>query len=151
MRAVVQRVNAAKVVVDGKITGEIGKGLLLLLGVTHEDTKEDIDWLVNKLTGLRIFSDADGKMNLSVKEVGGEILSVSQFTLYADSKKGSRPSYIRAASPAFASDMYEQFNQKLERELGKNIAKGIFGADMQVSLENSGPVTIILDSKQKDF
>jgi D-aminoacyl-tRNA deacylase len=151
MRAVIQRVSHARVEINAATIGEIGQGLLVLLGVTHEDGTEDIDWLVKKLVQLRIFNDAEGKMNLSVEDVKGGILVVSQFTLYADSKKGNRPSYIRSAPPAVAVPLYEQFLDALRSRFAGPIATGEFGAMMAVSLLNDGPVTIILDSRQPDF
>lgn len=147
MRAVIQRVSHSKVVVEGRTTGEIERGLLVLLGVTHTDERADIDWLIKKITNLRIFNDENGKMNLSVKDVGGDILVVSQFTLYADSKKGNRPSYIRSAPPDFSIPMYENFVELLALNFEGKVATGEFGAMMEVSLLNDGPVTIILDSK----
>ena len=148
MRAVIQRVSQSKVVVEGRTTGEIEKGLLVLLGVTHTDERSDIDWLIKKITNLRIFNDENGKMNLSVKDIGGDILVVSQFTLYADSKKGNRPSYIRSAPPDFSIPMYENFVELLALNFEGRVATGEFGAMMEVSLLNDGPVTIILDSKE---
>ena len=148
MRAVIQRVSHSKVVVEGRTTGEIEKGLLVLLGVTHTDERADIDWLIKKITNLRIFNDEHGKMNLSVKDVGGDILVVSQFTLYADSKKGNRPSYIRSAPSDFSIPMYENFVELLALNFEGKVATGEFGAMMEVSLLNDGPVTIILDSKE---
>lgn len=148
MRAVIQRVSQSKVVVEGRTTGEIEKGLLVLLGVTHTDERSDIDWLIKKITNLRIFNDENGKMNLSVKDIGGDILVVSQFTLYADSKKGNRPSYIRSAPPDFSIPMYENFVELLALNFEGKVATGEFGAMMEVSLLNNGPVTIILDSKE---
>ena len=147
MRFVIQRVKEAKVVVDGSTTGEIGKGFLVLIGVSNEDTKEIADKLVKKLLGLRIFADAEGKTNLALQDVGGELLLVSQFTLYADCKKGNRPSFIRAGAPDFANDMYEYIIAKC-RESGIKTETGIFGADMAVSLVNDGPFTIIYDSEE---
>ncbi|MEO9952864.1 D-aminoacyl-tRNA deacylase [Nonlabens sp.] len=149
MRVVIQRVTSASVTIEGKIHGEIGSGLLVLLGITNGDTQEDIDWLVNKITGMRIFSDADGKMNYSVKDIDGDILLISQFTLFANVKKGNRPSYIEAARPDVAIPLYEAFIDSLSRKLNKNIATGKFGADMKVQLLNDGPVTITVDSKSK--
>ncbi len=151
MRAILQRVRHAKVQVDEITIGEVGRGLLVLLGVAHDDTAADIDWLAKKITQLRIFSDADGKMNLSVEDVGGEILVVSQFTLYADAKKGNRPSYIRSAPPAISIPLYEQFVGTLRERFAGHVATGAFGAMMDVTLLNDGPVTIILDSRQQDF
>ena len=150
MRAVIQRVAEACVKVDGRVTGSIGKGLLILVGIEDADTQEDIDWLTKKIVGLRIFDDENGVMNLSVMEIGGSILAVSQFTLMASTKKGNRPSYIRASKGDFAQPMYEKFCLALEQESGKKTEKGIFGADMKVSLLNDGPVTIIMDTKNKE-
>lgn len=151
MRAVIQRVSSAAVSVDNTICGEISAGLLILLGVASNDDEADLEWLLQKVPQLRIFSDAEGKMNLSVADVSGEILVVSQFTLYADCKKGNRPSYIRAARPEKAIPMYEKFCADLGKVSGCKIARGVFGADMKVSLLNDGPVTIVLDSRQRDF
>ena len=150
MRAVIQRVSEASVKVDGKITGAIKEGLLILVGIEDADTGEDIEWLTKKIAGLRIFNDENDVMNRSVMEVGGGLLAVSQFTLMASTKKGNRPSYIRASKGDFAQPMYEKFCQALETETGKKIEKGIFGADMKVSLLNDGPVTIIMDTKNKE-
>lgn len=150
MRAVIQRVAEACVKVNGRVTGSIGKGLLILVGIEDADTQEDIDWLTKKIVGLRIFDDENGVINLSVMEIGGSILAVSQFTLMASTKKGNRPSYIRASKGDFAQPMYEKFCQALEKESGKKTEKGIFGADMKVSLLNDGPVTIIMDTKNKE-
>jgi len=150
MRIVIQRVSEAAVRVDGQITGSIGTGLLVLMGVEDADTMEDIEWLSNKIVNIRLFNDADGVMNLSVKEIGGDILLVSQFTLHASTKKGNRPSYIRASKGDFAIPMYEKMIQQLATDLGKPIQTGIFGADMKVSLLNDGPVTIVIDSKNKE-
>ncbi len=150
MRAVIQRVAEASVKVDGQVTGSIGKGLLILVGIEDADTQEDIDWLTKKIVGLRIFDDENGVMNLSVMDIGGSILAVSQFTLMASTKKGNRPSYIRASKGDFAQPMYEKFCQAIEQESGKKTEKGIFGADMKVSLLNDGPVTIIMDTKNKE-
>ena len=151
MRVVLQRVQEASVRIDGQVKAAINKGLLLLLGVEAADTVEDIDWLCNKIVGLRIFSDNDGKMNLSVKDVEGDIIVVSQFTLHANIKKGTRPSFIKAAKPDKAIPMYEQFVEQIQKVLGKAVGTGQFGVDMQVSLTNDGPVTIIIDSKQRAF
>jgi D-tyrosyl-tRNA(Tyr) deacylase len=151
MRAVLQRVKTAKVEVAGRLTGEIGTGILVLLGVTHDDTEADIDWLTKKIVQLRIFNDAEGKMNLSLEDVGGGLLVVSQFTLYADAKKGNRPSYIRSAPPAVSVPLYERFLAVLRTRFQGPVATGEFGAMMDVSLLNDGPVTIILDSRQQDF
>lgn len=150
MRAVIQRVKEASVKVDGKITGAIDKGLLILVGIEDADTQEDIEWLIKKIVGLRIFDDENGVMNLSVMDIGGGLLAVSQFTLMASTKKGNRPSYIRASKGDYAEPMYEKFCQSLEKESGKKVEKGIFGADMKVSLLNDGPVTIIMDTKNKE-
>ena len=150
MRVVIQRVTEAGVKVDGKVTGAINKGLLILIGIEDADTQEDIDWLTKKIVGLRIFDDENGVMNLSVGDVEGGLLAVSQFTLMASTKKGNRPSYIRASKGDFAQPMYEKFCQALEKESGKKVEKGIFGADMKVSLLNDGPVTIIMDTKNKE-
>ena len=150
MRAVIQRVSEASVKVDGKVTGAIKEGLLILVGIEDADTGEDIEWLTKKIAGLRIFNDENGVMNRSVMEVGGGLLAVSQFTLMASTKKGNRPSYIRASKGDFAQPMYEKFCQALKTETGKKIEKGIFGADMKVSLLNDGPVTIIMDTKNKE-
>ena len=150
MRVVLQRVASASVTVEDKIVGEIQKGILVLVGIEDADTQEDIDWLVTKITQLRIFGDENGVMNLSVEEVNGDVLVVSQFTLHAATKKGNRPSYIKAARPEVAIPMYEKFVSSLETKLGKKVATGIFGADMKVALLNDGPVTIIIDSKNKE-
>ena len=150
MRVVIQRVLEASVVVDEKVVGAIGNGLLVLLGIEDADTEEDISWLSNKITGLRLFDDADGVMNLSVKDIEGDILLISQFTLLASAKKGNRPSYIKASKPPVAVPMYEQMIATLRNDLGKAVQTGIFGADMKVSLINNGPVTITIDSKNKE-
>ncbi len=150
MKIVIQRVSEASVTVNEKITGLIGAGLLVLLGIEDADTDDDIYWLSNKITNLRIFNDADGVMNLGIKETGGDILLVSQFTLHANTKKGNRPSYIKASKPDFAIPMYEKMIRQLETDLGKKIQTGIFGADMKVRLLNDGPVTIIIDSKNRE-
>jgi len=150
MRAVIQRVTRASVTVEGKITGSIATGLLVLLGIEDADTTEDIIWLSNKITNLRIFNDAQGVMNQSVKETDGNILLVSQFTLFAATRKGNRPSYIRAGKPDIAIPLYEQMIKQLETDMGKEIPVGIFGADMKVDLLNDGPVTIIIDTKNKE-
>jgi len=151
MRAVIQRATEASVTVEGKITGAINNGLLVLVGIEDTDTTEDITWLSNKIVNLRIFDDDQKVPNISVKDMGGDILLVSQFTLHAATKKGNRPSYIRASKPDFAIPIYEQFIQQLQADLGKPIQTGIFGADMKVRLLNDGPVTIIIDTKNKDF
>lgn len=150
MRIVIQRVTEASVVVDECITGIIGTGLLVLMGIEDADTEEDIIWLSNKICNLRIFNDADGVMNLGIKEVNGDLLLVSQFTLQASTKKGNRPSYSKASKPEMAIPMYERMITQLENDLGKKIQTGIFGADMKVRLLNDGPVTIIIDSKNRE-
>ena len=150
MKAVIQRVQSASVLVEGTTISSIGTGCLVLLGVHVDDEPEDLEWLVGKVARLRIFSDADGVMNCSVNEVGGAILVVSQFTLYASTKKGNRPSYIAAARPEKAVPMYEQFVALLEKETGIKVLTGSFGADMKVNLVNDGPVTIVIDSRNKD-
>lgn len=148
MKIVVQRVKNANVKVDGKIVGDISEGLMLLIGVCEDDDKSDADWLVKKILDLRIFSDNDGKMNLSVKDISGEILCISQFTLISEYKKGNRPSYIRAAKPEKAIPLFDYVKDELKKSDLK-IESGIFGADMKVSLLNDGPVTLVLDSKTK--
>ena len=150
MRVVIQRVLEASVVVDEKVVGSIKNGLLVLLGIEDADTEEDIHWLSNKIVGLRLFDDQDGVMNLSVKDTGGDILLISQFTLMASTKKGNRPSYIKASKPPIAVPLYEQMIATLSNDLGKAVQTGIFGADMKVSLINNGPVTITIDSKNKE-
>lgn len=150
MRVVIQRVSEASVTVDDKITGEIKNGLLVLVGIEDADTNEDLVWLSNKIVNLRIFNDAEGVMNVSLKEGGGDLLLVSQFTLHAATKKGNRPSYIKASKPDIAVPIYEKIISQLESDLGKKIQTGIFGADMKVRLLNDGPVTIIIDSKMKE-
>ena len=150
MRAVIQRVLSASVSIGGTINSKIDKGLLILLGIEESDTEEDILWLCVKIVRLRIFNDAEGVMNLAVTDIKGEILVVSQFTLHASTKKGNRPSYIKAARPEIAIPLYEKFIKHLSIELGKPLATGEFGADMQVSLINDGPVTIIIDTKNKE-
>jgi D-tyrosyl-tRNA(Tyr) deacylase len=150
MRVVIQRVLEASVVVDEKVVGAIKNGLLVLLGIEDADTEDDIKWLSNKIIGLRLFDDPDGVMNLSVKDIGGDILLVSQFTLMASTKKGNRPSYIKASKPPIAVPLYEQMIVTLSTELGKAVQTGIFGADMKVNLINYGPVTITIDSKNKE-
>lgn len=151
MRVVIQRVSEASVKIEGEPVSAIKKGILILVGIEDSDLPEDIDWLATKITQLRIFDDQNGVMNLSVKDIDGEILIVSQFTLHASTKKGNRPSYIRASKPDFAIPMYEKFIQKTEELLGKKAGTGKFGAMMDVALVNDGPVTIIIDTKQKDF
>jgi D-tyrosyl-tRNA(Tyr) deacylase len=150
MRVVIQRVLEASVAVDEKVVGSIQNGLLVLLGIEDADTEEDINWLSNKIVGLRLFDDAEGVMNLSVKDIGGDILLISQFTLMASTKKGNRPSYIKASKPPIAVPLYEQMIATLSNDLGKAVQTGIFGADMKVSLINNGPVTITIDSKNKE-
>lgn len=150
MRTVIQRVTSASVSIGGEVVGEIGKGVMLLLGITPEDTQQDADWLVGKVSRLRIFDDANGVMNLSLQDIEGEVLVVSQFTLMASYKKGNRPSYIHAAPPAVAIPLYEYFVAQLQRTLGRPVPTGRFGADMQVSLTNDGPVTIVMDSKNPE-
>jgi D-tyrosyl-tRNA(Tyr) deacylase len=150
MRAVIQRVSKASVTVDERIAGEIGTGLLVLLGIEDADGEDDIKWLSGKIVALRIFNDENGVMNKSVQETGGDILLVSQFTLHASTKKGNRPSYIRASKPDVAIPLYERMIRQLETDLGKKIATGIFGADMKVELLNDGPVTIMIDTKTKE-
>lgn len=151
MRLVIQRVSEAKVDIEGKTVGQIEQGLLVLLGITHEDTDDDVQWLAKKLLGLRIFSDDEGKMNLSVVDVKGGILVVSQFTLFANTKKGNRPSYIRSSPPETAIPLYERFIEVVRFQFSGPVESGEFGGDMQVNLVNDGPVTIIIDSKQRDF
>jgi len=150
MRVVVQRVTEASVTVEGTITGFINVGLLVLQGIEDADTSEDIVWLSNKICNLRIFNDENGVMNKSILDIEGEILLVSQFTLYASTKKGNRPSYIKASKPEIAIPLYEAMIVQLQKDLGKHIQTGIFGADMKVRLLNDGPVTIIIDSKNKE-
>lgn len=147
MRAVVQRVTDADVSVDNKITGSIGKGYVVLLGVEDGDTEADADYMVEKITGLRVFEDNEGKMNLSMMDIGGELLSVSQFTLLADARKGRRPSFVKAARPDEANRLYRYFNEKV-REKGIKVGEGVFQAEMLVRINNDGPVTILLDSKK---
>lgn len=150
MRALIQRVKHADVVIDGRVNGEIGPGLLVLLGVHITDSQEDIDWLVKKISQLRVFDDENGVMNRSVMDVDGEVLVVSQFTLYASTKKGNRPSYINAAPPEAAVPLYEAFVESMSTAIGKRVPTGVFGADMKVSLLNDGPVTIMIDTKNKE-
>ncbi len=149
MRVVIQRVNFASLQIENEVYSKINQGLLVLLGIENEDTQEDIDWLSNKIINLRIFNDENGVMNLSLKDINADIMLVSQFTLFASTKKGNRPSYICSAKPEISKPMYEKFISKLENDLGKQIATGVFGADMKINLENDGPVTIIIDSKNK--
>lgn len=150
MRAVIQRVSHASVKVEEKIVGAIKSGLMILLGIEDADTKEDIEWLSTKIVNLRIFNDANGVMNICIKEIDGDILLVSQFTLHASTKKGNRPSYIKASKPDVAVPLYEKMIVQLEKDLGKKIQTGIFGADMKVELLNDGPVTILMDTKNKE-
>jgi D-aminoacyl-tRNA deacylase len=150
MRAVIQRVSKAGVTINGSIYSSINKGLLVLAGIEDADTMEDIEWLSQKITNLRIFDDENGVMNISVKETDGDILLVSQFTLHASTKKGNRPSYIKASKPEVAIPLYEKLIAQLEKELGNKIQTGIFGADMKVELLNDGPVTIVMDSKNRE-
>lgn len=150
MRTVIQRVLHSSVSVDGKVCGEIGSGLNILLGIEETDCQEDIEWLCRKIVNLRIFDDENGVMNRSVSEINGEILVISQFTLYASTKKGNRPSYIRAAKPTISVPLYEKFIETLELILGKSVKRGIFGTDMKVEILNDGPVTIIIDTKNKE-
>lgn len=150
MRAVIQRVSRASVTIEGIITSAIADGLLVLVGIEDADTTEDIEWLSGKIVNLRIFNDREGVMNLSVKDIDGDILVVSQFTLHASTKKGNRPSYIRASKPGIAIPLYEQLINRLAVDLGKPIGTGKFGADMKVELLNDGPVTILMDTKNKD-
>lgn len=149
MIAVIQRVTEASVTIEGQVKGQIGLGFLILLGITHTDTQEDLEWLARKIVGMRIFGDAEGKMNLDLKTVGGNILLISQFTLHANTKKGNRPSFIEAARPEIAIPLYEKMIQQLSLDLGQTIQTGEFGADMKVALLNDGPVTIIIDSKNR--
>ncbi|GAB2610782.1 D-aminoacyl-tRNA deacylase [Emticicia sediminis] len=149
MIAVIQRVTQASVTIDNEIKGQIGLGFMILLGITHSDTQDDIEWLSKKIVGLRVFGDEEGKMNLDLKSIDGNILLISQFTLHASTKKGNRPSFIEAARPEIAIPLYEKMIAQLEFDLGKPIETGIFGADMKVSLLNDGPVTIIIDSKNR--
>ncbi|MDF2380075.1 D-tyrosyl-tRNA(Tyr) deacylase [Nostoc ellipsosporum NOK] len=150
MRAVIQRVTEASVKIDGVINGQIANGLLILLGIEAADDRADIDWLTGKVAALRIFNDEQGVMNRSIVDIGGGILVISQFTLFASTRKGNRPSYIRAARPEVAIPLYESFVSALSTAIGKPVATGIFGADMKVSLLNDGPVTILIDSKERE-
>jgi D-tyrosyl-tRNA(Tyr) deacylase len=149
MRVVIQRVSEASVTINNAIEGKINTGFMILLGIGHEDTNEDIEWLTQKITNLRVFSDEEGKMNLSILDIKGEILLISQFTLFASTKKGNRPSFIQSAKPEIAIPLYEKFIESL-KDFGISVSTGIFGADMKVSLTNDGPVTIIIDSKNKE-
>lgn len=150
MKVVIQRVSSASVTIDFKVVSEIQNGLLVLVGIEDADTQEDIDWLAQKICNLRIFGDENDIMNLSVKDTNGDIIVVSQFTLHALTKKGNRPSYIKASKPEIAIPMYENFVKQMEKELGKKVQTGIFGADMKVALLNDGPVTIVMDSKNRE-
>lgn len=148
MRAVVQKVSSSKVTVDEEVVGQINQGLMVLLGVTHDDTSKDVDYMVDKITNLRIFEDVEGKMNLSLKDVNGEVLAVSQFTLYGDARRGRRPSFSDAARPEVANPLYEEFVDKVKNQ-GINVGTGKFGAHMMVDLTNDGPVTILLESRKE--
>lgn len=150
MRTVIQRVSSSSVVIDGVCQGEIGRGMNVLIGIEDGDTDEDIEWICHKIVNLRIFDDDSGVMNLSVRDVDGDILVISQFTLYASTKKGNRPSYIKAARPEISIPLYEKFLLRLENILGKPVKKGIFGADMKVTIVNDGPVTILIDTKNRE-
>ena len=150
MRIVIQRVSQAQVKVAGEVVGDIGQGLLVLLGIENEENPSDLEWLVNKLLNLRIFNDKNQVMNLSLLDIKGELMVISQFTLMAATKKGNRPSYIRAARHETAIPLYKQFLLLAEEQLGRKVAKGVFGADMKVSLTNDGPVTIVIDSKNRE-
>jgi D-tyrosyl-tRNA(Tyr) deacylase len=150
MRAVVQRVREAQVTVDGRVAGAIGRGLLVLAGMHADDTPEDRDWLARKIVQMRVFDDAAGVMNLALPDVGGEILAVSQFTLFASTRKGNRPSWSGAAPPGIAQPRFDDFVAALSRELGRPVATGVFGADMKVALVNDGPVTIVLDTRNRE-
>lgn len=150
MRVVLQRVSEASVTINGNVKSQIGRGILILLGIEAEDSQEDIDWLCGKISKMRIFNDVNGVMNESLLQVDGEALVVSQFTLHASTKKGNRPSYIKAAGPDKAVPLYEKFVERLEKELGKEVGTGEFGADMKVALLNDGPVTILVDSKYRE-
>ena len=150
MKAVIQRVTYASISINQKKHAKINKGVLVLLGIEYADTEKDISWLSNKIVNLRIFNDENDVMNNSLKDINGDVLLVSQFTLHATTKKGNRPSYIKAAKPEVAIPIYEQFITQIEKDLGKKVATGIFGADMKIELLNDGPVTIIIDTKQKE-
>ncbi len=150
MRAVIQRVNKASVTIGGEMKSSIKNGLLVLLGIENEDNIGDVEWLSGKISRLRIFDDAEGVMNRSITEVGGDVLCISQFTLHAKTKKGNRPSYIHAAKPEIAIPLYEQFNNQLSKDIAKEVKTGEFGAEMKVELINDGPVTIIIDTKRKE-
>lgn len=150
MRAVIQKVSKASVTIDNKIYSQIKNGLLVFVGIEDADTAEDIEWLSNKIVNLRVFNDDNGVMNVSVKDMNGDILTVSQFTLHASTKKGNRPSYIKASKPEFAIPMYEKFIKQLSNDLSKVVGTGVFGADMKVELLNDGPVTIVIDTKNRE-
>ena len=150
MKTVIQRVSSASVTIENKVVADIQKGLLVLIGIEDADNQEDINWLTAKIVNIRIFGDENEVMNLSVKDIDGDVIVVSQFTLHANTKKGNRPSYIKASKPDVAIPLYENFVQQLEKELGKKVQTGVFGADMKVSLLNDGPVTIVIDSKNKE-
>ena len=150
MRAVIQRVSSSSVVIDGICHGEIGSGFNILIGIGEDDTDEDIEWLCHKIVTLRVFDDTEGVMNLSITDIDGDILVISQFTLFASTKKGNRPSYIKAAKPEISIPVYEKFLERLENIFGKQVKKGIFGADMKVTIINDGPVTILIDTKNKE-
>lgn len=150
MRTVIQRVQHCSVTIDGQLKSNIGNGMLVLVGIEDSDTQEDIEWLCKKIANLRIFDDENGVMNRSVIDTGGEVMVVSQFTLHASTKKGNRPSYIHASKPDFAIPMYESFCAEMGLQIGKNVATGVFGADMKIELLNDGPVTILIDSQNKE-
>lgn len=150
MRVVIQRVRSASVSIDEQVISSIGRGLLILLGIEHDDDTSDVEWLAPKIAGMRIFSDSDGKMNLDIRELGGDILVVSQFTLHAATKKGNRPSFIRAARPEHAIPLYENFIERISGEIGRSVFTGKFGSMMDISLINDGPVTIIVDSRNRE-
>ncbi len=150
MRAVIQKVTRAVLRIDSEVYSEIGEGLMVLLGIEDSDTEEDIEWLSGKIRRLRVFDDKDGVMNLSVEDINGELMIVSQFTLHASTKKGNRPTYLRAAKPAFSKPMYEKFVTTIQKDFPKQVKTGVFGADMQIELTNNGPTTIIIDTKNKE-
>jgi len=150
MRVIIQRVNKASVKINGKLYSQIKSGLLIFLGIENSDNNDDVEWLCRKIIGLRILNDSEGVMNLSINEINGEIMVVSQFTLFASSKKGNRPSYVRAAKPEYAMPLYEKFIKKLELISGLSVKSGQFGADMKIDLINNGPVTIMIDTKNKE-
>ncbi len=150
MRAILQRVSEASVTIESRLFSQIGNGFLIFLGIEENDSKEDIDWLVKKISNMRIFGDNEGKMNLSIQDISGEVLVVSQFTLYASTKKGNRPSFIKSAKSKIAIPLYEKFIKTIQNQLTNEVKTGVFGADMKVQLINDGPVTIMLDSKDKE-